>query len=105
VGKKLSAEVERLFSTAVQVDGHAEGVLTGHAQADGRIESAEAGLRGLSARALTTKTTAWRQTSVILGSAVAGHAEALRASGFGFSDMEERNAAALSDVAPKPGAQ
>ena len=99
MGTKLSVEVEQLFAAAVQVDGHAEAILTGHAQADGRIESAETGLKGLSARVLGVTATNWRQRTTVLGGAVAGHAEALRASGFGFSDMEERYAAVLNGVA------
>ena len=101
MGKNLDAGIEQLYTTAVEVDGHAEAVLTGHSQSDGRIESAETGLKGVSARALGLKTAAWRQRTVPLGGAVAGHAEALRGSGQGFSDMEERHAAALDRLRPQ----
>ncbi|CAN5718651.1 hypothetical protein BH10ACT9_BH10ACT9_43790 [soil metagenome] len=102
MGKKLSVEIEQLYAAAAQVDGHAEAVLTGHAQADGWLESVEAELRGLSATALAVTATKWRQRTTALGSAVAGHAEAMRASGSVFSAMEERHARELNRVAPPP---
>lgn len=101
MGKNLNAGIEALYATAVEVDGHAEAFLTGHSQSDGRIESAETGLKGVSARALGLKATSWRQRTAVLGGAVAGHAEALRASGGGFTDMEERQAAALDRLRPQ----
>jgi hypothetical protein len=101
MGKNLNARVEQLYATAVEVDGHAEALFTGHSQSDGRIESAETGLKGVSARALGVKATSWRHRTALLGGAVAGHADALRASGLGFAGMEERHAAVFDRLRPQ----
>jgi WXG100 family type VII secretion target len=100
---RVKVEPEHLFVSAVEVDGHAEDVLVGHAEAHGQIEGAQSGWTGLSATALAAKVAKWHEATVALGSRVAGHAEGLRNSGFGFSAMEEQNAELLRNLAPESG--
>jgi uncharacterized protein YukE len=100
---RVKVQPEHLFVSAVEVDGHAEDVLMGHASAHSKIESAQVGWAGLSATAMTAKVARWHETTIALGSRVAGHAEGLRNSGFGFSDMEERNAEMLRNLTPGSG--
>lgn len=78
---------------------HGESLATEHAAADGRIEAALSGWRGLSSAALTAKSTAWLQITSELLVRISDHAQRLHDGAQTYADGEEHSSAQLQNVA------
>lgn len=97
----LKVNIEDLVASGMTVTGHGEDVAMKHCTADTRIETAQGGWQGRSAASMTTRLTAWSQTTTTLVTRLADHAQGLHTCAQSFCEMEERHAASLES----PGVQ
>ncbi len=94
----LRVSPEDLVTSGLVVTGHGEDVATKHAAADGRIEAAQAGWRGLSAAAMSVRAQTWLGTTTALLTRMSDHAQALHASAQGFAQMDAENSRELESL-------
>lgn len=66
-----------------------------HVAADGRIESAQAGVPAGSAAALTAAVTKWQADSAALFAGMSDHATALRDAATAYAQADEHGASAI----------
>lgn len=91
----VEVDVTDLVASAVAVTACGEDLAAGHLAADGRIDAASAGWRGQSAAALGALADRWAASTEALLTRLRDHAAALHASAAGFTEHEQRAAAAL----------
>ena len=93
----MSVEVDwaDLVASGVAVTACGEDLAAGHLAADGRIDAATAGWRGQSAAALGALADRWAASTEGLLARLREHATALHLSAAGFTEHEQRAAAAL----------
>lgn len=95
----LRVNVEHLAVSGVAVTNHGETVAAEHAAADGRIASAHAGWRGLSAVALVVKSATWTETTAALLSRLSDHAQGLHNGAVVYSEGEAHSTRTMEQVA------
>ena len=91
----VEVDVTDLVASGVAVTACGEDLAAGHLAADGRIDAASAGWRGQSAAALGALADRWAASTEALLTRLRDHAAALHASAAGFTEHEQRAAAAL----------
>ncbi len=91
----VEVDVTDLVASAVAVTACGEDLAAGHLAADVRIDAASAGWRGQSAAALGALADRWAASTEALLTRLRDHAAALHASAAGFTEHEQRAAAAL----------
>jgi hypothetical protein len=98
MSEPIRVRPENLEASGLAVDRHVLDVETGHARADARIQTAQAGLVGLSAAAVEVKLAEWQATTQELTARLADHAEAFHASGVDFDATDIGNAQAIGAI-------
>ncbi len=93
----MSVEVDAtdLVASGVAVTACGEDLAAGQLAADGRIYAASTGWRGQSAAALAALADRWAASTDALLARLRDHAATLHASAAGFTEHEQRAAAAL----------
>jgi WXG100 family type VII secretion target len=91
----VEVDVTDLVASGVAVTACGEDLAAGHAAADSRIDAASASWRGQSAAALGALADRWAASTEALLTRLRDHAAALHASAAGFTEHEQRAAAAL----------
>lgn len=91
----VEVDVTDLVASGVAVTACGEDLAAGHLAADVRIDAASAGWRGQSAAALGALADRWAASTEALLTRLRDHAAALHASAAGFTEHEQRAAAAL----------
>ncbi len=91
----VEVDVTDLVASGVAVTACGEDLAARHLAADGRIDAASAGWRGQSAAALAALADQWMASTEALLARLRDHAAALHLSAAGFTEHEQRAAAAL----------
>lgn len=98
MSEPIRVRPEDLEASGLAVDRHVVDVEAGHARADARIQTAQAGLVGMSAAAVEVKLAEWQATTQELTARLADHAEAFHASGVDFDATDIGEAQAIGAV-------
>ncbi|MFC3776422.1 WXG100 family type VII secretion target [Mycolicibacterium holsaticum] len=89
---QLRANLAHLDASAVQADGQAAELATGHTCAHGQIESAQTGWTGRSAMSLAKRLVQWQAADAALQARVVEHGQALKCAATEYATTDQRSA-------------
>ncbi|KAA1251078.1 hypothetical protein F0Q45_06230 [Mycobacterium simiae] len=89
---------QQWLHSAARVTGHGEDLAAGHLSSDYRMQAAQFGWQGASARALNAKVDDWLEASRALLTRIGDHARGLHEAAVGHAEAEAQRAQALAQV-------
>lgn len=94
----LRANLSHLNASAVQADGQAAELATGHTSAHGQIESAQTGWTGRSALSMAKRLAQWQAADAALQARVVEHGEALKCAATEYGETDQHSAEQVEQV-------
>ncbi|MGV0871983.1 WXG100 family type VII secretion target [Mycolicibacterium sp. XJ879] len=89
---QLRANLSHLDTSAVQADGQAAELASGHTSAHGQIEAAQTGWTGRSAMSLAKRLAQWQAADAALQARVVEHGQALKCAATEYGATDQRSA-------------
>lgn len=94
----LRANLSHLNASAVQADGQATELATGHTSAHGQIESAQTGWTGRSALSMAKRLAQWQAADAALQARVVEHGQALKCAATEYGATDQHSAEQVEQV-------